>query len=120
MNAQEAIRAHLQWKDRLRVAMAKHEQLQIEKVASDCCCKFGQWLHSEGKAIYGHRPEFAEVVAVHAEFHVEASRVAEVINQGLFQPADRMMAAGSDFAKISEELGIKLRAMFNTAASGSN
>ena len=108
MDFTDAIRAHRAWKDRLRVAMAKRESLDLSKIEMDCHCELGQWLHTECKSAYGHLPEYVDCLAAHADFHREIAKAASLINAGQFMAADRLLNAGTPFAYASESLSKKL------------
>ena len=84
MNADEAVRTHREWKDRLRLAMAKREILDIEAVSSDKNCAFGEWLYSERSNCRFQDADLARCVALHAAFHLEAARLASLINAGRY------------------------------------
>jgi hypothetical protein len=46
MNADDVIRSHREWKDRLRNAMATQDRLNVEVVSSEKECAFGKWAYS--------------------------------------------------------------------------
>lgn len=117
MNADEAVQAHRAWKDRLRVAMAKREVLDIEKVSSDQSCMFGKWLRAVAIEQFGDTPVYSDCLSAHKAFHLEAAKVASKINEGELLTADKMMASGTSYAKASEFLGVKVKALFNSASS---
>jgi hypothetical protein len=115
MTAEEAVTAHRAWKTRLRVAMAKREILDLQKVASDQCCEFGKWLHTDALKQFGGSLAYADCLSAHQNFHHAAAKVAAKINEGELLQADQMMASGTEFAKISGILNIKVRALLNSA-----
>lgn len=112
MTAQEIIAAHRHWKDHFRSTMATRQWLDTQTIHSDCCCAFGAWLYGDGLRDFGHLSEYLTCVEVHAAFHREAARIAELVNAGQIQEADRSLAAGTLFAQLSEQLGITVIALF--------
>jgi methyl-accepting chemotaxis protein len=116
MDAKEIIAAHRGWKDKFRTAMATREILDLDIIGSDCCCEFGHWLHTDARREFGHLAAYQDCVDCHAEFHVEAARVAILINQGRLFIADRMMAAGTPYATLSERLSMSVIALLNATA----
>ncbi len=116
MDARTAIAAHREWRDHFRAAMATREPLDVPQITADDCCNFGRWLFGEGQRQFGHLPCWQDCVDAHAEFHREAAKVAEVLNAGQLLQADKMLAAGTNYAKSSERLGMAVVAMFNTPA----
>lgn len=100
----EALIAHCEWKDRLYQAISAREHLDRESIASDRVCAFGQWLHDEGRQKHGHQPLYHECVTAHAEFHGQAGLVVDALNAGSYDKAAKMLAAGTVYAKASQQL----------------
>ncbi|MDP2007876.1 MAG: methyl-accepting chemotaxis protein [Rubrivivax sp.] len=103
-----AIHAHRQWKVKLRGAIANREKLDAEAVCRDDRCPLGQWIHGAGGRQWGSRPTFVELLNKHAEFHQVAGGVARRINAGQMADAERLIGSGSDFARVSSEVGLVL------------
>jgi len=118
MTPDEAIQAHREWKTRFLVAMARQEQMNVAKIASDNCCEFGTWLHAAAKSKYGHLRSYEHCVEVHAAFHVEAGKVAEQVNQGHISEANQMLGYGTPYTKVSETLAVSVVAMFQAGEHG--
>jgi len=104
INLDSAIRAHADWRNKLRLAAAKHEQLDAQTISRDDCCEMGRWLHGAGGARYGGKPTFVELIAGHKSFHEQAGKVARAVNQGDAQVA-HMMDSGTPFSRASNEVG---------------
>jgi methyl-accepting chemotaxis protein len=116
MNANKAIDAHRQWKERFYVAMQKRAQLNIAEIQADNCCEFGKWLHGEAKAKFSHLASYKTCVALHATFHQEAGKIAQDINAGNFQEANRkIVTLEAPYAQASGALGVGVVAMFKEA-----
>ena len=97
-----AIKAHADWKLKLRHAITAHETLDAETVARDDCCALGKWVHGPDGKKFGHFPVFSELVRQHADFHQEAGQVARTINQQEYAKASRMLEAHAPFSKASQ------------------
>ncbi|MDE2372492.1 MAG: cache domain-containing protein [Burkholderiales bacterium] len=110
IDLEQAIEAHRQWKVKLRHAIAEHEQLDAEKICRDDQCPLGKWLHGSGRGRWGTQPRFVELVDKHAAFHRAAGHVAEVINAGQYEQAERLIASGSEFGQASVEVTTALTA----------
>lgn len=106
MNLDNAVPTHALWKTKLRAAIAKREQLDIVTLSRDDCCELGQWLHGEGRTAFGQMPAHRNCVHKHLAFHGEVSRVARVVNAHQFDEANRMLEAGTSFAKASSALSV--------------
>lgn len=112
MTPDEAIRSHREWKTRFLVAMAKQEQMNVAEIASDRCCKFGEWLLAEAGPKFGQLRSYQHCIEVHAAFHVEAAKVAQRINEGQVNEANHMLGYDTPYTKASEDLTIGVFAMF--------
>jgi len=104
MNLDEAITKHAEWKVKFRSAMGKKEQLDAGAIRMDNRCDLGKWLHGDGKASHGSNADFSALVTKHAEFHKAAGKVAEVINAGNYEQAEKMLASNTDYAQASSNV----------------
>lgn len=77
LDMKAAIEAHMAWKTRLEAQIRGDagETLEVGVVAADGNCALGKWIHGDGKAQFGHVPEFEQLRAVHAEFHLCAGSI---------------------------------------------
>lgn len=105
MDLNTAQQAHSEWKVKLRLAIAKKEQLDADTIAKDNCCAFGKWLHGEAATQYGRLPGYKDCVTKHATFHKEAGAVARTINSAQYEKAEAMLAAGTPYALASAAVG---------------
>ncbi|MDP3700585.1 MAG: Cache 3/Cache 2 fusion domain-containing protein [Hylemonella sp.] len=99
-----AIKAHADWRSKLRLAASKGEQLDAATIGRDDCCTLGKWLHGEGKQRFAQRQCFPDLVAAHRGFHEEAGKVARTINQGRGTEAEAMLEAGTGFSRASQDV----------------
>lgn len=108
MNLDEAIQKHAEWKVKFRSAIAKKEKMDATTIRADNCCILGKWLHNEGKIQYGTKGSFTTVVARHADFHRIAGKVADTINAGNYDAAEKMLDAGTDYAQASSAVAVAI------------
>lgn len=101
MNLDAAAKAHGEWRNKLRGAIAKCEAVDAAAIAADNCCDLGRWLHGNGKLQYGASHAFGDLLAKHAAFHKEAGRVAQAINARDYDRASAMLEVGTPFATAS-------------------
>jgi methyl-accepting chemotaxis protein len=80
----------------------------VDEVRRDDLCAFGQWLM--GDAALREAPLYADVLALHARFHLEAARVLHIALEGRAQEAAAAMEPGSDFDEASSALVAALAA----------
>jgi methyl-accepting chemotaxis protein len=111
MDLQEAIRAHSDWKTKLRGAIASKSQLDVATIARDDCCLLGKWLHGESRPTFGPLASHQACVKKHAAFHTEASKVARAINNGQYEAAQQMLETGKPYAQASNEVVFAIGAL---------
>jgi methyl-accepting chemotaxis protein len=104
MDLQEAIRAHSEWKTKLRGAITAQSTLDVATIARDDCCQLGKWLHGDSKPVYGPLSSHVACLHKHADFHKEAAKVAGAINAKKFTDAEQMLESGSAYALASNEV----------------
>ena len=116
----KALEKHSEWKVKLRTAISKREEMDAATISRDDCCDFGKWLHHDVKFHLAHEPSYAECVTKHAAFHIEAGRIANMINAKKFSEAETMLGNGSAFVSASTAVGVaimRLKKDFNSPAS---
>jgi hypothetical protein len=93
LNLAQVLEAHTAWKTRLIKIIdgSSDETPNIAVVSQDNQCFLGKWLYSEGKALYGHLPEYEAARIVHAEFHVCAGEVLEQHRLGYDDKAEVLL-----------------------------
>lgn len=111
MDLQEAIRAHSDWKTKLRGAISAKSQLDVATIARDDCCLLGKWLHGESRPTFGPLASHQACVKKHALFHQEASKVAAAINKGQYDLAQSMLETGKPYAAASNEVVFAIGAL---------
>ncbi len=104
MNLDEAITKHAEWKVKFRSAMAKKERLDASAIGMDTRCDLGKWLAGEGRRLYGAKTNFAQLVALHAEFHKAAGKVAALINAEKYEQAETMLGGSAEYALASSNV----------------
>ena len=101
MDLDHAIQTHAGWRIKFRSAISKHETMDYSNIHKDSCCEFGKWLHGEAKLKFGKLVSYAECVAKHAAFHVEAAKVAAAINLKHYAEAEKMIGTNTPYADAS-------------------
>jgi methyl-accepting chemotaxis protein len=102
INLDNAIKAHADWRSKLRQAAQQHEQLDGDTIRRDDCCELGKWLHGAGASgKCGRAPSFSALIQAHQKFHVAAGQVAQTINQGDSARAQEMLGSGTPFSDAS-------------------
>src|SRR5450830_763291 len=114
-----AIKAHADWRSKLRPAATRHEQLYAETTSRDNCCEMSKWLHGAGVSQFGGGPTFVELIDAHQAFHLEAGNVARTVNQGDGAQTEQMLGSGTGFSQAFNEFSrfiIQLKGEFRRAA----
>ena len=96
-----AIDIHRRWQEKLKAAVATGETLDAAILRRSDCCDLGKWLHTQGRALYGSKPEFVKLMARHNDFHLVASMVANSINDGEYTDTQKVLNGNSQFAQAS-------------------
>ena len=108
----QAIRAHLQWKIRIRSAIACGRlDVPVTKIRADDACDFGRWIH--GSALpdaVKNGDRLALVKKLHRSFHQATANVGELVLAGRKKDAERAIAEGGQFTVASNSLLEALRA----------
>jgi methyl-accepting chemotaxis protein len=101
-----AIAAHSAWSARLKAAIAsRHLDIPVSTVRTDNQCQFGKWLYgSEISAAEAQTQTYRQTKRLHAQFHEEAAKVAQLALAGQKEAADQAMGSGSAYARVSAEL----------------
>ncbi|MDD4907008.1 MAG: methyl-accepting chemotaxis protein, partial [Methylobacter tundripaludum] len=116
----KALEKHSEWKVKLRTAISKREEMDAATISRDDCCDFGKWLHQDVKSHLALEPSYADCVSRHAAFHIEAGRIANMINAKKFSEAETLLGNGSAFVAASTAVGVaimRLKKDFNASAS---
>ncbi len=108
MDLDTAIGKHTEWKSKFRNAISKQESLDEEAIKKDNCCDLGKWLHGEAKSKYSSLASYAACRAKHAAFHVEAGKIAALINAKKFKEAELMLGAGTQYTNASSAVGVAI------------
>jgi len=104
MDLQEAIRAHAEWRTKLRGAIAAKSNLDVDTIGRDDCCQLGKWLHGESGPMYGPLSSHIACLKKHALFHKESAKVASNINAKRFADAEGMLESGSSYLSAANAL----------------
>ncbi|MBZ5728842.1 MAG: MCP four helix bundle domain-containing protein [Acidobacteriia bacterium] len=103
---QSALSAHAAWHGRLRTAVdtGKLDTL-VGTIRVDNQCQFGKWLYgAQLSSAEKQTDTYRTVKQLHAQFHEEAAKVAQLATSGQKDAANKAMNPGSDFARISSSL----------------
>jgi aerotaxis receptor len=95
----KVIAAHQQWRVTLRNAALKGKQVDADAVRRDDCCALGKWIYGPGGQRWSKVPVFTGLVSHHKTFHLEAAKVADAINAGKVEQAQKMMDSETPFVQ---------------------
>ena len=111
MDLQEAVRAHSDWKTKLRAAISAKSTLDVDTISRDDCCLLGKWLHGESRPMFGPLTSHVACVKKHAVFHKEAAKIASNINAKRYAEAEKMLEAGGAYSTASNEVVFAIGAL---------
>jgi len=112
----QAIQKHVQWKLKFQQAVAASRPMDPLVLAKDNQCELGKWLYGEAQALYGTRTAHAQCLVRHAAVHVEAGKIAAVLNAQCKEEAKGMLANGSPFSEASNAFILALIELHNQIA----
>ncbi|HUO29703.1 MAG TPA: methyl-accepting chemotaxis protein [Bryobacteraceae bacterium] len=103
---QKALTAHSSWKTRLRGAIVTGKlDIPVSTIRVDNQCAFGKWLYgSELSPTEKQTEKYRTVKQLHAQFHEEAAKVAQLATSGQKQAAENAIAVSGDFHRVSSSL----------------
>jgi hypothetical protein len=117
MNFEEAVNVHVVWKSKLRAYLLKRDgSLKPEQVVKDSECDLGKWIYSDALK-YKHYPEYAALKDVHAQFHKHTAQIIAMADSGDVKKTEDMLAAGSEFMKLSGSCVMMIQKLKNKIVS---
>jgi hypothetical protein len=101
-----AVGAHGMWKATLRSAINTGKlDIPIATIKSDKECKFGKWLYGTSiTAQQKNSAHYLNVLKLHAAFHEQAAKVAQLAISGNKAEADKMFEINGELARASSNL----------------
>jgi methyl-accepting chemotaxis protein len=101
MNLDDAIKAHAEWKLKLRSAIARKEKIDAATLGRDDCCPLGKWLHGEARSKFNALGSYKDCLSHHAGFHAAAGKVALLVNAQRYAEAEQQLGSGTAYATAS-------------------
>lgn len=100
-----AIQAHLDWKMKLTKYIAQPDgSLDGRVVCKDNACNLGKWLYGEGAEFRSvHGSAFEALRVSHAEFHVNAGKIVDLVNAGKRVDAQKLMSPSGPYSNVSRK-----------------
>lgn len=108
MDVSKAMAAHAEWKIKLRTGIANGSVFDVATVRADNCCDLGRWLHGEGRRQFAGVAAFEGCLSSHRAFHLEAAKVADLINRKQMAEAEALLLPGKPYAEASTAVGVAL------------
>jgi hypothetical protein len=96
------VASHAYWKEKICNAITNQETLDVKEIFRDDSCDVGYWLHhGEAHPHVSHLQSYHDLMKKNAEFHAQASKVAEHINAKKYDAALRLTECTSAFESSS-------------------
>jgi len=108
INLDDAVKAHLDWKTKFRVAINKQESMDAATIAKDNCCVLGKWLYTEAKSRYADMASYPDLLNKHKAFHVEAGKVSSLVNAKRFAEAEFALHTNTPYGQASQAVGLAI------------
>ena len=113
-NAPDAIASHVRWKIALLLAARMREPLSARAIRSlqhPEECSIRKWLVSEHTLHLRGTPEYHAALELHTAFHGQMLAIANLINAGDFEEAERLLNAAEPFQNASTALANAIMAL---------
>lgn len=109
----DAIEAHLKWKTRLTEYIDGNstERLDHHVICQDNQCALGKWIYGEGMSFVSHIPVFHDMQASHAQFHIQAGKIVELVKSDEKDKALNLLDKG-EFLFHSRKVQTQLAKLF--------
>lgn len=105
MDFDKAIKAHIQWKQKLTRCITESECEFDEKiVCKDDVCDLGKWLYQQTAEQLVKDPIFIEIMDKHKRFHQIAGNIIERSKRDEKMDSEIELGSDSDYGKISNRL----------------
>ena len=117
--APDAIASHVRWKIALLLAARMHEPLSeraTRAIQHPEECSIGKWLLSEHTLHLRGRPDYLAALDQHTAFHGQMQGIANLINGGEYDQAERLLNAAGPFQNTSNALANAIMALDRTVA----
>jgi hypothetical protein len=96
------VASHAYWKEKICNAITHKETLDVKEIFKADSCDVGYWLcHGEVHPQIAHLQSYHDLTKRNAEFHIQASKVAEYINAKKYDAALRLTECTSAFESSS-------------------
>lgn len=97
------VASHAFWKEKICNAITNKETLDVKDIFKADSCDLGYWLlHGEVHPHISHLQTYHDLMKRNAEFHIQASKVAEHINAKRYDAALRLTECTSAFESSSK------------------
>ncbi|MEO0002336.1 MAG: hypothetical protein RLZZ22_28 [Pseudomonadota bacterium] len=106
-----ALETHHQWRVTLRNSIARKLKVDVDMLRRDDCCDLGRWLHGSGGQAWSSNPAFTRLLQNHRDFHQEAGKVGDLINQNQLREAERLVGPSHLFHKAGLQVASGIRAL---------
>ena len=113
-----AIEAHHQWRVTLRNSIARKLKVDVDRLRRDDCCELGRWLHGPARQSWGSNPAFTRLLQHHRDFHQEAGKIGDLINQSQLREAERLVSPGQAFNKAGLQVVADIVALREAVQGG--
>ncbi len=115
MDFDEALKDHFEWKLKFRLAISQENTMDVASISKDNCCELGKWLQGEASSKYRQLACYTNCVTLHKAFHVEAGKIASVINAKKYAEAEAMLNAGTAYLEASIATGLTIKELKHEA-----
>jgi PAS domain S-box-containing protein len=104
LDAEQAIEAHLAWRQKLIAILNKDAELHsVDIIDADDKCELGRWIKKVETAFAANRI-FNDMCNAHIELHKCVAQIVMQISQGSASKSDLLVGSGSEFDNLSNKV----------------
>jgi hypothetical protein len=114
LSGHDAVASHMRWRITLLLATQMREPLSARATRSIHHpeeCSIHKWLASRLTLHLRRTLEYHAALTLHLEFHIQMQRIADHINAGQFDQADRLLSSPESFQNVSNAFANALMAL---------
>jgi PAS domain S-box-containing protein len=118
LDANQAIEAHLAWRQKLLAVINKNSELpNTDVVGADDKCELGRWI-KKVESSFEKNPVFKEMRKAHTEFHKCVARTIIEFKNGNTNTSEMLVGSGSEFDILSNKVIACLKKLKEYSSSG--
>lgn len=103
LDIEKEINSHLQWRTLIEglFRFRRTSPVPASIIVKDTECSLGKWIFSEQTSKYANDASLRKLIEVHKSFHVRASMILSLVNEGKSHQAEELTY---EFYELSNQI----------------